>query len=283
MAKICLDYGHGGKDPGAIGNGLKEKDIVLNVGKKVTQILEQHKVNVIHTRTSDVFIELHERANIANKAKVDAFVSLHCNSFSSPQAQGVEVFSYTSSIKGKELSRSILDSIIKNKLYTKNRGIKTANFAVLRLSEMPSALVELGFISNQEDAAILKNKQDELARSVAKGILQYLKIPYKGVIQNTSNDNAYEGAVTNLMNADIIGSPAAWLDTSKVTINNMKSLIIKFASKIDNDVRNYNSSVDVLIDVKIISNKQAWNEESINTKHAVPLIIKMAAYLTQGI
>lgn len=178
MSKICLDAGHGGKDPGAVGNGLKEKDIVLDVGNKVTKILEQHNVEVIHTRTTDVFVELSERAQVANKANADVFVSLHCNAFSNPDAQGVEVFSYPNSVKGKELSQSILDSIVKDNLYTKNRGTKTDNFAVLRLSSMPSALVELGFITNAEDAGILRDKQDELAIAVAKGILNLLDIKY---------------------------------------------------------------------------------------------------------
>lgn len=96
-------------------------------------------------------------------------------------------------------------------------------------------------------------------------------------------DNQYEKAVQELMMLDIIGSPAAWLDTSKVTINNIKSLIIKFGRRIDDNVKDYNGAVDVLVKVKIISNKQTWNGNNINTKNAVPLIIKMSAYLTRGI
>lgn len=282
MKIVHLDYGHGGKDPGALGNGVNEKDIVLSVGGKVTKILEQHNVKVVHSRTTDVFVELHERANMANRAKADVFVSIHCNAFSDPNAQGVEVFSYPNSTDGKKLAQRILDGIIKDKLYTKNRGLKTANFAVIRLTKMTAALVELGFITNVSDSRILKNKQDELAVAVAKGILDYLGIAYKagGV---TKKDDPYEKAVQELMLSDIIGSPAAWLDIKKVTINNMKSLIIKFAKKIDNNVKDYNGAVDVLVAAKIISNRQAWNGNSINIKNAVPLIIKMAAYMTRGV
>lgn len=96
-------------------------------------------------------------------------------------------------------------------------------------------------------------------------------------------DSQYEKSVKELMMLDIIGSPAAWLDTSKVTVNNVKSLIIKFGRRIDDKVKDYNSAVDVLVKVKIISNKQAWSENNINTKNVVPLIIKMSAYITQGI
>ncbi|HHX61601.1 MAG TPA: N-acetylmuramoyl-L-alanine amidase [Epulopiscium sp.] len=284
MAKICFDYGHGGKDPGAVGNGLKEKVIVLSAGAKATKILQQHNVEVIHTRVVDTFIELSERARIANKAKVDILVSLHCNAFTNPDAQGVEVFHYPNSSKGKELSQSILDSIVKDKLYTKNRGIKTNDFAVLRLTEMPSCLVELGFISNQEDAAILKNKQDELAVAVAKGILAHLGIVYNEATKKPSTlDDQYKKAVTELMNHNIIRSPAAWLNVNKITVNNLKSLIIKFAKKIDGNVKDYDSAVDVLVSVRIISNTQAWNEKNINVKNAVPLIIKMSAYMARGI
>ena len=282
MKIVHLDYGHGGKDPGALGNGIKEKDKVLSVGGKATKILEQHNVKVIHSRTTDVFIELHERANMANKAKADVFVSIHCNAFSDPKAQGVEVFSYPNSMDGKKLSQSILDSIIKDKLYTKNRGVKTANFAVLRLTKMTAALVELGFITNVSDSRILKNKQDELAVAVAKGVLGYLGIAYK-VNSVIKKDDPYEKVVQELMLADIIGSPAAWLDIKKVTVNNMKSLIIKFAKKIDGNFKDYNGAVDVLVAAKIISNRQAWNENSISIKNAAPLIIKMAAYMTQGV
>lgn len=232
--KICLDCGHGGKDPGAIGNGLKEKDIVLRVGEKVTKILRRHNVEVAHTRTSDVFVELHERARIANNAKVDIFVSLHCNAFSSASAQGVEVFSYPSSTKGKMLAKDILDSIIADKLYTKNRGVKHDNFAVLRATKMPSALVELGFISNTEDIEIMVNKQDELAAAVAKGILKHLGVTYKEVTEKPNTlDDQYKKAVTELMNHNIIGSPAAWLNLEKVNVNNVKSLVIKVAAYIN--------------------------------------------------
>ena len=102
-------------------------------------------------------------------------------------------------------------------------------------------------------------------------------------IKEAIKDNQYEKAVQDLVNLDIIGSPAAWLDVNKITVNNIKSLIIKFAKKIDSSVKDYDSAVDVLVKVKIISNKQAWNESNINVKNAVPLIIKMSAYLTQGI
>ena len=179
MKKVFIDPGHGGKDPGAVGiNGLKEKDIVLSVSLSIGKVLKRHNVEVFYSRRNDEFIELSERAKIANTLGVDVFVSVHCNSFSNPQAQGLETFSHPNSKNGTALAKCIQDSLLNDKLYTKNRGLKTANFAVLRLTSMTSTLVELGFISNVEDVDILKNKQKELAESVAKGILDFLGINY---------------------------------------------------------------------------------------------------------
>lgn len=178
MYKIFIDAGHGGKDPGAVGNGLQEKDINLSVALKVGKILKRHNVKVIYSRTTDVFVELSNRASMANKVNADIFVSIHCNAAGNIHAKGVETFSYPNSSKGSALAKYIQDSILQSKAYTTNRGIKTANFAVLRQSNMPSALVELAFITNAEDSKILGNKQLELAETVAKGILNYLGIKY---------------------------------------------------------------------------------------------------------
>lgn len=179
MTKVFLDAGHGGKDPGALGNGLKEKDITLPVTLKVGNILKEHGVTVGYSRTTDVFLELSDRAKKANSFGADIFVSIHCNAFNKSTAKGVETYSYPNSTKGAKLAKLIQDSVISEKLYTVNRGTKTANFAVLRETNMPAALIELAFITNSQDAEILKNRQDELAVAVAKGILYYLGVKYK--------------------------------------------------------------------------------------------------------
>jgi N-acetylmuramoyl-L-alanine amidase len=91
--KVVLDAGHGGKDPGTMRGGIKEKDIVLDVVLKIGKILEQNKdISVVYTRKTDVFVELRERANIANKAKANLFISVHCNGVKSAAAQGTETF-----------------------------------------------------------------------------------------------------------------------------------------------------------------------------------------------
>ena len=215
MASVTLDFGHGGKDPGGTGNGLKEKDIVLKVGLEVGKILERHNVKVVYTRKTDVFVELSERASIANKANTDIFVSIHANAFSNANAKGLETYNYTGSKKGRALASDIHTQLVKDKLYTANRGLKTANFAVIKHTKMPAVLIELGFITNKDDVKIL-NKQDNLALSVAKGILKNLGIKYveeKKEVQKASTDNLYRvrkkwkdaktqlGAFSNLQSA----------------------------------------------------------------------------------
>lgn len=179
-ARVFLDPGHGGGDSGAIGNGLLEKSINLSVTLKVGTILANHGVDVRYSRTTDVFVELATRAYMANNVGANRFVSIHCNGFYDSTAKGVETYSYPGSASGAALSRSIQDKIIASGAYTINRGCKTANFAVLRLTNMPAALVELGFITNSQDAYILRYRQDDLAVAVAKGILANLGIPYNG-------------------------------------------------------------------------------------------------------
>lgn len=177
--KVFLDAGHGGKDPGAIGNGLEEKDITLAITLKIGEILKRHKVDVVYSRTTDVFLELHERANKANKSNADIFVSIHVNSAGNKAARGVETYHYANSSQGARLARAIQASLATANIFTHNRGVKTANFAVLRQTKMPSTLLELGFISNSQDAQILRTKQNEMAEAVARGILSYLGIKYK--------------------------------------------------------------------------------------------------------
>lgn len=178
MKKVFLDAGHGGKDSGALGQDLKEKDIALSVTLKVGVLLKKHGVELAYSRTTDKFIDLRERSALANRQNSDIFVSIHANAFTNSSVSGVETYSYPNSINGARLSTSIYESIIKNKVYTQKRGTKTANFSVLKNTKMPSALLELGFITNKSDADILKNNQDELAAAIAEGILKYLGKEY---------------------------------------------------------------------------------------------------------
>ncbi len=139
------------------------------------------------------------------------------------------MFSYPKSLKGKQLAKQIHDYMISDKVYTQDRGLRMERFIVLRETRVPAVLVELGFITNREDAKILRSKQNELAISVAKGILGYLGIKYKEDV-NTNEDVRYEIAVKELMLLGIINSPDLWLDPQNITGKNIESLIIKMAA-----------------------------------------------------
>ena len=207
MAKAHIDFGHGGKDPGALGNGLREKDITLSIGTKVVNILKRHSVQVSTSRTNDKFVSLSDRAKMANNVGADVFISIHTNAFKDSSAQGVETYSYPGSSKGAKLAKCIQNNVLAAKLYTKNRRTKTANFAVLRQTKMPSALIETAFITNVQDASLLRNKQNEFAEAIAKGILNYLGIHYKAETkpQSKPEGKLYKvqvGAFSNKANAD---------------------------------------------------------------------------------
>jgi len=221
--KVVLDAGHGGKDFGAIYHGFVEKNVALNVALKVGKILEQDdNVQVIYTRKTDVFTELSERPNIANKAGADVFISLHCNGEAKKAAFGTETFimgptknasnldvakaensviilekDYKVKYEGFDPSKpetltatqpeATLDNSIDmaskiqdgftNTLKRKNRGVKYAPIWALQKLAMPGILIELGFLSYQQEGAFLNSEegQDDMAKAIAKAILAYKK------------------------------------------------------------------------------------------------------------
>lgn len=174
MKRVCIDPGHGGRDPGAVGNGLQEKDLTLRIATEVSHILRAAGIAVLQTRTTDVAVELTERAKKANEYKADAFVSIHINSAENTSARGYETFGYT---KTEPLVVAIHSSIIAGNVFSADRGCKQAQFAVLRHTSMPAALVELGFLSNKEDAKLVSTSVERLGRLLADGIMDYLEIP----------------------------------------------------------------------------------------------------------
>lgn len=146
--KWYLDFGHGGKDPGAVGkNGTKESDVVLKIGMCVKHLLEKANETVVTTRTSDTYLPLSYRTNKANKENCDYFISFHMNSFTN-LAKGCEVWVYNSNSKLYLLGSNIVFNLSKA-LNTPNRGVKTSkSFYVLKHTKMPALLIEIDFISN---------------------------------------------------------------------------------------------------------------------------------------
>lgn len=182
MIDLILDAGHGGRDPGAIGYDgiLKEKDCTLYIVKKCEEILKAQGINVDHTRDEDEYISLNDRAEKANSLKAKYFISIHINSADVNTAKGIEIFTLDKGGEGEKLSTNILDSVLDNTALI-SRGIKFANFTVLRETEMPAILIEVCFISNIDEEKLLKTDEfkDKIALSICKGFLNYLGLTYK--------------------------------------------------------------------------------------------------------
>ena len=170
--KVFIDAGHGGTDPGAVGNGLKEKDIVLSIATKLGALLNGRGISIKYSRTTDTYLSLEERARLANAWGADLFVSIHANSATS-SVRGTECYTHpTANTATKTLSGNVSRAIA-SKFGISNRGHKEANFAVLRLSNMPAILVETAFISNSSDANLLNTRQTDFSIAIANSILSY--------------------------------------------------------------------------------------------------------------
>ena len=175
---ICVDAGHGGQDPGAIGvNGIKEKDINLAIALKVADLLQRDGARVVLTRDGDYFVTLSGRVQIANSAGCDIFISIHANSGPS-SASGFEVYHYYGSYRGNLLA-TYVDQEIAKLIPLKNRGVKEAGFYVIKYTHMPAILIETGFVTNSYDASILTNEnyQWKYAYAVLHGVQRYFGVP----------------------------------------------------------------------------------------------------------
>ena len=173
---VIIDPGHGGKDSGAIGiGGVLEKDVILPIGKRITEVLERNGIQVIMTRDSDYFVTLPGRVTMAERANADVFVSIHANSAGAnrPEVSGLETYHYDSGLRLAQ----IVHSKILQSLNVRDRKVRKARFYVLRKTSMPSILVETGFLTGRDDAAKLRTSayQNQMADAIAQGILQYLK------------------------------------------------------------------------------------------------------------
>ncbi|NEU31971.1 N-acetylmuramoyl-L-alanine amidase [bacterium LRH843] len=156
MVKVFIDPGHGGSDPGAVANGLYEKDLVLTIAKRIRDLLisEFRNIEVRMSRETDRFIELSERARLANAWGADYFVSIHINSGG---GTGFESFIYIGRTSGSVTAQIVVHDEVMKEIGVVDRGKKSANYSVLRNTSMPSILTETLFIDNQADALKLKN------------------------------------------------------------------------------------------------------------------------------
>lgn len=174
--KVFIDPGHGGYDNGAVQNGVLEDEINLQVSKKIEAKLKSKGVQVKMSRYDDTYLSLTERTVMSNNWGSDVFVSIHQNSATNSSGNGIETYYHPTRQDGKELASEIQNDLIAS-TNASNRGVKSANYAVIRTSNMPSSLVECGFISNPTEANKLSSSsyQDKVAEGIVNGIMDYLQ------------------------------------------------------------------------------------------------------------
>jgi N-acetylmuramoyl-L-alanine amidase len=191
-AKIVVDAGHGGTDPGAVGiNGLQEKTVNLDIAQKLKNQLASKGYDVVMTRSTDVFVPLADRVEFTDKQDADLFVSIHANSYTSSSARGSMVLYYDNANPNpqypaseqmkaltkmsKSLAQKVLDSIL-DKVGTIDKGLLPSSAYVVRMGSIPSILVETAFLSNSKDADLLANPDNRtlFASAIEMGIEAYL-------------------------------------------------------------------------------------------------------------
>lgn len=198
--RIVLDPGHGGKDPGKINKrGMQEKTYAFDIALRVRRLLQARGYTVFLTRGKDATLELAARPELANKWAADVFVSIHLNSAPSASARGIETFALTplgeastadagGAVKKQAdvgNAKDVFNTLLAYKVHTalvskidaEDRGVKYANFAVLKTLKCPGILVECGFLTNASDTALIatKNGRERIAAGIAAGIEAYAR------------------------------------------------------------------------------------------------------------
>jgi len=191
MAKLCFDYGHGGADSGAAYNGRKESNDVLSLGRAVAKEVRRCGVIVDETRTSDATLSLGARSDFENRNSYDYFISFHRNAYVPGQAKGVETYTYLNpNGKSTGIAKRIQASLVA--LGFVDRGVKSANFHVLRETKAPAVLIEIGFIDNTNDNNIFDSNRSEIIKALTKAILTQISVSYiENSVQPASGQSVY--------------------------------------------------------------------------------------------
>ncbi|MBQ7704644.1 MAG: N-acetylmuramoyl-L-alanine amidase [Selenomonadaceae bacterium] len=180
---IVLDAGHGGSDTGAVGpHGLTEKEVTLAVALKTEKILKNAGMKVVMTRKTDIDVASPNASNsVELQARLDKappqanlFISIHCNAFSNPNSHGMETYYSNANSGGQRLAQLLNEELAKHgKLF--NRGVKAANFYVIKRANCPASLIELGFITNTAEEELLADEhyQNILAGAIANAVKRY--------------------------------------------------------------------------------------------------------------
>jgi N-acetylmuramoyl-L-alanine amidase len=172
---IILDAGHGGKDSGAINKKVLEKNLTLATAKKVADKLTDVGANVTLTRENDTFISLANRVKESNNQNTDAFISLHFDYFTDPEANGVSTYFYHTGTSGK-LAENIHVALM-NTIDMNDRGVRRADYYVLANNQKPSVLIELGFLTNPSDLGKIQDEeyQEKVAKAITDGLVNYFE------------------------------------------------------------------------------------------------------------
>lgn len=179
--KVVIDPGHGGPDPGAVGiGGLRETDVVLDVCLQIARLLQARGVQVLMTRTSEVDVDLPPRVALANSSGADLFVSVHANALSMarPDVNGIETFFFEGAgPPSRRLAMALQEQMVAISPGTPDRGVRTGRYFVIRRTVMPSALVEMGFLTGEIDSSRLSNAnfRRRMALALSAGILNALQ------------------------------------------------------------------------------------------------------------
>ena len=180
---IVIDAGHGGSDRGAVGpRGVTEKSVTLAVALKAEKLLTDSGAKVVMTRRTDIDVaspsasdaqELQARVN-KTPPTADIFISIHCNAFTNPNTSGMETFYFSGSPQSRRLAQYLNEELLKYGGRA-NRGVKSANFYVLKHAKCPASLIELAFVTNPTEESLLADDdyQNELARAIASAVKKY--------------------------------------------------------------------------------------------------------------
>lgn len=180
---VFIDAGHGGNDPGASGNGLIEKNVTLDIAKRLNEVLTKNTVKTYMVRTGDTFMDHRDRIYLANDMKASLYISIHCDWYENPKYGGTQTFYTTAKeLKLGELTElqyaKLIHNEIINTIKSNNRGITDRpTLAAVKYATMPSILIETGFLSNPTEAANLGTPEyrQKIADAMASGIIQSLK------------------------------------------------------------------------------------------------------------
>lgn len=174
---IGIDAGHGGSEPGSVSpSGLKEKDINLDIARRVEAGLRAAGAKTFMIRNGDTTIDFRDRPHIANKENVEILVSIHCNSFADASKRGTEVYYFKDGHGGQELAETLHRALV-NSLGLPDRGLRTADYNIIRHTKMPASLVEVAYLSNPVEEKLLADPafREKAAQAIVSGIMNYFR------------------------------------------------------------------------------------------------------------